>query len=230
MVNADTGADIAMFNSSGSVSVKNTPNINVRANVIGVRSVKFTDATKTITENNPPYAYKSDFGGVYNKWAPLPGATYTFNATPYSGTGGTGTVGPTASFRLTVTNDDSPTAPPTAYDITSLELVNASNGVRIRTLQPNETISLSNLGAPSISIRAVAGTGARSVKFESAEASVSRVEANLPWSFLGDNGSAYTPWRPLVNKTYSITATGYSASGASGSAGKRLTVTINVTP
>jgi hypothetical protein len=116
-----------------------------------------------------------------------------------------------------------------AYDITSLVLVNASNGVAIRTLQASEALSLSNLGAPSISIQALSNAGAKSVKFVSAEAGVSRTEGNAPWAFLGNSGSTYTPWKPVA-KTYTITATGYSASGASGTAGKSVTITINVTP
>ncbi len=116
-----------------------------------------------------------------------------------------------------------------ANDITALVLVNASNGAVIRTLQANDTLSLSSLGAPTISIQAIANTGAKSVKFVSSAAGVSRIEGNAPWAFLGNSGASYTPWKPTVN-SYSITATGYSASGASGTAGKALTVNINVVP
>jgi hypothetical protein len=121
--------------------------------------------------------------------------------------------------------------PPTGniYDVTSLVLVNASTGVAIRTLNASDTLSLSNLGASSISIQAVVNSGAKSVKFVSAEAGVSRTEGNAPWAFLGNSGSTYAPWKPVA-KTYTITATGYSASSASGTAGKSVTVTINVIP
>jgi hypothetical protein len=115
------------------------------------------------------------------------------------------------------------------FDVTSMVLVNASNGAVIRTLAANDTLSLGNLGAPSVSIQALTSSGAKSVKFESAAAGVSRTEGNAPWAFLGNSGSAYTPWKPAV-KTYSITATGHSASGASGTAGKPMTITINVVP
>lgn len=120
--------------------------------------------------------------------------------------------------------------PPTgAYDVTSLVLVNASNGVAIRTLKASDTLSLSNLGAPGISIQALTNSGAKSVRFLSTEAGVSRTEGNPPWAFLGNSGSTYTPWKPVI-KTYTITATGYSERGASGTAGKSVTVTIDVTP
>jgi acid phosphatase type 7 len=122
-----------------------------------------------------------------------------------------------------------PGATSAQYDITSMVLVNASNGAILRTLAANDTLSLGNLGAPSVSIQALANEGAKSVKFVSAEAGVSRTEGKTPWAFLGNSGSAYSPWKPAV-KTYSITATGYSASGASGTAGKPMTITVNVIP
>jgi Tripartite tricarboxylate transporter family receptor len=43
VVNADTGADIATFTSSGTVSIAATPRISVRANASNVKSVVFTD-------------------------------------------------------------------------------------------------------------------------------------------------------------------------------------------
>ncbi len=137
---------------------------------------------------------------------------------------------PAATSTLTLTVEGGTTTPTgSAYDITSLVLVNASNGAVIRTLQANDTLSLGNLGAPSVSIQAISNSGAKSVKFDSAAAGVSRTEGSAPWAFLGNSGSSYTPWRPTVNG-YSITATGYSASGASGTAGKAVTVNINVVP
>jgi hypothetical protein len=109
-------------------------------------------------------------------------------------------------------------------------LVNASNGQRIRTLQASDSLSLGNLGAASISIQAVAKPATQSVKFESAAAGVSRIEGKAPWAFLGNGGNSYTAWKPVANNTYTIKATGYSAGGASGTAGTPKTVTINVTP
>lgn len=101
VVNADTGADIATFTSSGTVSVAATPRINVRANASAVKSVVFTDGSSRRTENAAPYAYKGDSGGVYFKWLPAAG-TYTINAQPFSGNSGSGTAGPTATLALTI--------------------------------------------------------------------------------------------------------------------------------
>lgn len=124
-----------------------------------------------------------------------------------------------------------PPPPPSsdAFDVTALVLVNAANGAPIRALAANDTLSLAKLGAAKVSIQAIANTGAKSVKFVSAQAGVNRTEGSAPWSFLGNSGNTYTAWNPTP-KTYTITASGYSAGGASGTAGKSITVTIHVTP
>jgi hypothetical protein len=111
VVNADTGTDIATFSSSGTVSIANTPRINVRANATGVGSVVFTDGSRTQIENTASYAYKGDVRGIYNPWSPTAG-TYNITATTYSGAGGTGTVDATATLTLTITTS---TTPPGQY-------------------------------------------------------------------------------------------------------------------
>jgi hypothetical protein len=111
VVNADNGADIATFASSGTVSITATPRINVRANASNVKSVVFTDGSSRRVENSAPYAYKGDSSGVYNKWSPSAG-TYSINAQPFAGTGGTGAAGATATLVLTiVTTADTGSAP-----------------------------------------------------------------------------------------------------------------------
>ncbi len=114
VVNADTGADIATFTSSGTISIAGTPNINIRANASNVKSVVFTDGSATRTENTAPYAYKGNNGGVYSKWSPNAGA-YVINAKPYAGSSGSGTAGVTATLTLTVVGT-SPPPPPEAGD------------------------------------------------------------------------------------------------------------------
>jgi hypothetical protein len=152
-----------------------------------------------------------------------PATTYSYAAFAIDAAGN---VSPASN---TVSATTPAVAPNSSYDVTALVLVNAANGTPIRTLQANDTLSLSNLGAPTVSIQALTNSGAKSVKFESAAAGVSRTEGGAPWSFLGNSGNVYTPWKPTA-KPYTITATGYSSSGASGTAGKAVTVTINVTP
>jgi uncharacterized protein (DUF1800 family) len=111
VVNADTGADIATFASSGTVSIASTPRINVRANASNVKSVVFTDGGSSRTENTAPYAYKGNSGPIYAKWSPAVG-TYVINARPHAGSGGSGTAGATASLTLTVTGAAPPPPPP----------------------------------------------------------------------------------------------------------------------
>jgi hypothetical protein len=112
VVNADTGADIATFTSSGTVSIVSAPRINVRANASSVKSVVFTDGSSSRTENVAPYAYKGDSSGVYNKWAPAAG-TYVINAKPFSSTGGTGTAGAVATLMLTIVTTTGTSLAPT---------------------------------------------------------------------------------------------------------------------
>ncbi len=102
VVNADTGADIATFVGSGTVSITATPRINIRANASDVKSVVFTDGSTTKhTENSAPYAYKGNNGPVYFPWAPAVG-TYVINATPFAGSGGKGAAGATAVLTLNI--------------------------------------------------------------------------------------------------------------------------------
>jgi CxxC motif-containing protein (DUF1111 family) len=114
VVNADTQADIGTFTSSATVSALVTPNINLRANASGFKSVVFSDANFNITriENAAPYSYKGDLSGKYYKWTP-PAGTYVIRATPFSGSNGTGTAGTMATLTLKITSAATPTPTPT---------------------------------------------------------------------------------------------------------------------
>ena len=110
VINADTGADIATFVSSGTVSVADTPRINIRANATNTRSVVFTDGKSTRTESSAPYAFKGNTGSVYAKWSPAVGA-HTINAKPYAASGAKGKAGPAATLSLTVVGAAPPSPP-----------------------------------------------------------------------------------------------------------------------
>ncbi len=107
VVNADTGAEIATFQSRGTVSMALTPNINIRANASSTKSVVFSDATTSRTENSVPYAYKGDSPKGYNSWRPVAGQ-YAINAQPFAGKGGSGTAGAVATLTLTVIAEPPP--------------------------------------------------------------------------------------------------------------------------
>ncbi|MFT5961910.1 MAG: hypothetical protein ACI8WM_002247, partial [Burkholderiaceae bacterium] len=110
VINADTGADIATFTSSGTVSASSAKHFRVRANASSAKSVVFTDAISIRTESAAPYTYSGTSSGVYkkNKWIPAVG-TYVIQATPFSGTRGTGTAGAVAALTLTITGATTPT-------------------------------------------------------------------------------------------------------------------------
>jgi hypothetical protein len=108
VINSDNQASIATFQGSGTVSLGSNPRINVRANVVNVGSVVFTDGTSQRTENAAPYTYKSD--GI--PWQPSAG-TYRISATPYSGANGSGKAGATQTLELALAAG---TAPPISQD------------------------------------------------------------------------------------------------------------------
>ena len=89
-----------------------TRNLNIRANAdpATTGSVVFAlsgPQTQNQTESLVPYALFSDVNGDYNAWTP-PVGNYTLLATPYSGSGGSGTPGATLSISFTVTDSGSP--------------------------------------------------------------------------------------------------------------------------
>lgn len=84
-----------------------TTQLNVRANVNGtVGSVRFVWSGAEAgaqNESTAPYAMKGDSSGNYNAWTPAVG-NYTLTATPYTGSGATGSVAGavhTRSFTVT---------------------------------------------------------------------------------------------------------------------------------
>ncbi len=223
VVNADTGAELGTFTGSATLATRPT-HINLRANTVATSSVVFTDSTGySRSEGTEPFAYKGNVGPVYNKWAPTDGV-YVINATPYSNAGAAGTRA-TLTLTLGAAAPPPPAPAPTTYDVTGFVLVNASNGQAIRTLLTNDTINFATLGVSSISIQALAAAGAKSVQFSGA--GISRTESAAPYALLGNSGPAYTPWTPAAG-TYSITATGFSASNATGTKGNPQTITLNV--
>ncbi len=134
VVNADTGVDIATFASSGTINVKDTPNINLRANASSVKSVVFTDATTTTRiENTAPYAYKGNASTTYFKWAPSVG-TYVIKAKPFAGSNGTGTAGAVATLTLNITNDAAQSGPAGSWSQVAVEWANftVAKSVRVR--------------------------------------------------------------------------------------------------
>jgi hypothetical protein len=109
LINADTDLDIGPLNNGATINLATLPtrNLNVRANTspTTVGSVRFAyDGNLNYqTENAAPYALKGDDSGNYNAWTPGVGS-HTLKGTPYTSSGGTGTVGTALSISFNVTN------------------------------------------------------------------------------------------------------------------------------
>ncbi len=107
LVNAATDQDIGPLTNGGVINLAVTgTNLSVRANVSGsVGSVRFglDGNTNYRTESAAPYALAGDNGGNYDAWTPALGS-HSLTATPYSGSGATGTAGVALSVGFTVTN------------------------------------------------------------------------------------------------------------------------------
>lgn len=109
LVNASTDQDIRTLNDKDVISlVSDGTNFNIRANTspVTIGSVVFNlsgNQIKNQTESTAPYALFGDNSGNYNNWSPAVGS-YTLKATPYSGSGGTGTAGTALTITFSVTN------------------------------------------------------------------------------------------------------------------------------
>jgi hypothetical protein len=122
LVNADTDQDLQTLTNGATLNLATLPtrNLNVRANTnpATVGSVVFGyDANPAYaTESTAPYALAGDSSGNYNPWTPTVGS-HTLTATPYSGSGGSGTAGTAHTVSFTVADDAS--NPPPTVSITS---------------------------------------------------------------------------------------------------------------
>lgn len=106
LVNSATDNDIRELNSSDTINLAVTPSISIRANPcqMPVGSVKFTvNGNNYRTESSAPFSVAGDASGNYNNWNVSPGL-YTITATPYSGSGGSGTAGTGKTITLRVIN------------------------------------------------------------------------------------------------------------------------------
>ena len=114
LVDADADVDIQALTNGAVLNLATLPtrNLNIRANAnpTTTGSVVFALSGAQVqnqTESVVPYALFSDSGGNYNPWTP-PVGSYTLLATPYSGSGGTGTPGAALSINFSVTDTGAP--------------------------------------------------------------------------------------------------------------------------
>ncbi|GAB3874843.1 hypothetical protein GCM10028824_28770 [Hymenobacter segetis] len=114
LVDADADVDIQALTNGAILNLATLPtrNLNIRANANAstTGSVVFALSgaqSRSQTESVAPYALFSDNGGDYNPWTP-PVGNYSLLATPYSGSGGTGTPGAALSISFSVTDTGTP--------------------------------------------------------------------------------------------------------------------------
>jgi hypothetical protein len=232
LINADTDQPIAgheTITASRTIDLASLPtrNLSIRANTNdGVRSVKFqVTGLSTKVENIKPFALLGDNNGDYNAWTPSAG-NYAVTLTGYSATGASGTAGAPLSLSLNLTNSGSSN---TDLAVTSLSLINADTNEVISgysNFSSDRTIALSTLPTRNLSIRANTAAGVKSVRM--VLDGVSRIESIKPFALFGDNNGDYNAWRPTA-RTYTLAVTGYSQTGATGTAGQTISLALRFT-
>lgn len=108
LVRAGTAGDIGPLTNGMTINLATIGSFSIRANTcngLNVGSVKFIVNGSTVkTESTAPYAINGDSPvGYYTPWNPSTGAK-TLTATPYSGSGGTGTAGVSKTVAFTIIN------------------------------------------------------------------------------------------------------------------------------
>lgn len=231
LINAITDQDIQTLNNGDvlNLSALASRSLNIRANTSPstVGSVVFTlsgQETRSQTETKMPIALFGDNNGNYNNWTPAPGS-YTLKATPYTGTGGTGTAGTPLTISFTVVD---PGAGANTSLVTSFTLVNAATNKDIQTLTNGAVLNLATLPSRSLNIRVNTSTTVGSVVFNLTGQQVkTQIETKLPLVLFGDVNGVYNKWTPAAG-SYNLKATPYSAGGGTGTAGTAYTIGFSV--
>ena len=230
LVNADSDLDLGPLTAGQTLNLRTLPtrNLNIRANTnpSAVGSVRFGyDANPNqATESTAPYALAGDTAGNYNAWTPTLG-THTLTATPYSGSGASGTAGTALTATFSVVDQEAPTGPA----VVGFTLMDAdSDQPLLDPLNSGATINLGTLPTRNLNVRAnVSGSPIGSVRFAYDGNSAFRTENTAPYALAGDTSGDFNAWTPSVG-SHSLSATPYSSTGATGTAGTPLTITFTV--
>ena len=115
-----------------------------------------------------------------------------------------------------------------AAAVIGLTLVNATTNQDITQLNNGEIVNLQELSTTELNIRAnTSPPTVGSVKFNLNGNSNYKTESEAPYALGGDSNGDYAPWTFSLT-TYTITATPYSGSGGSGTAGTPLSITFEI--
>lgn len=145
--------------------------------------------------------------------------------------GSTSSTSPTSPTEPT--SPTSPTPSTSGSAISSFTLVDAATEKDALTITNGMTIGLSQLANTKLNIRAnTASSSVKSIKFElSGAQSKTFIDNALPYALHGDNGAGnyyYGNWNPPAKGTYTLKATPYSGSNATGTAGTPYTITFTI--
>ena len=124
------------------------------------------------------------------------------------------------------------TTPPPVQSVTSFTLINAESNQPITGFDPiagGATINLATLPTRNVNLRAnTTPATVGSVRFGLDGNANHRTDDSAPYSLGGDTSGDYANWTPSVG-THTVSATPYSASGATGTAGTARTLSFKVT-
>jgi hypothetical protein len=189
------------------------------ANTTGkIGSVKFSSNNSLYrVENVFPYTFTGNSETYFEPWIPQAG-TYTIVATPHSQSNGGGRAGQSLTIHLTVKPEILPA-------VVSYDIVNTSGKV-LRRLNEGDILYLDDLKHKGQTIVANTTGQVGSVKFI-LNNSLYNLENVIPYTFTGNSDTYFKPWIPKTG-FYTLTATPYSKSNATGNTGKLLTIHLTV--
>ena len=122
--------------------------------------------------------------------------------------------------------------PPQPQVVTGLALINADTDQPISGFNPlpnGATLNLAKLPTRNLNIRANTSPAlVGSVRFRLDTNSNYRTENTVPYALAGDSSGNFHPWTPSVG-SHTVSATPYSGSNATGTAGTALTISFTVT-
>ena len=118
-------------------------------------------------------------------------------------------------------------AAPAGPAVTSLVLINAGTDADVLTLSDGMTLSASQVGISSFTVRAETNSAARSVIFGYGGTARFRLEKTAPFALFGDSNGDYTG-QSFTAGTYTITVTPFASSDGTGAAGAAYKVTFTV--
>jgi hypothetical protein len=136
------------------------------------------------------------------------------------------TAQPTAEVTAPPTSQ--PTNSPTGQSVTSFTLINANTDQDIRTINNGDVINLAQLGATKINIRVnTSPSKVGSVVIGLNSNARYKVENSGPYTIGSNSGSDYYAWS-YPSGQISLSATPYTYSNGTGTAGNKLTVNFSI--